>query len=250
VAKPLTGEEIEGPIMRPVLYPAFAAFLLLAGSARAQDEMAGSYKLVPALPRPGATQIFDNARGRVWDVIYPPGMSTGMHRHPSDFVGVELVETLLKVTTPDGKEHVGPIRRGQIYMLPKGTTHIEENVVGHPQRNSILIELKDGGPALYDNHSAAPAGFAAAGAQQVADNARVILWDARWTAGAPAKRFFQSHDMFIVPIDAGTLSITSPDDATQTLPLAGGQVVFLQGGHVRDIHATEGNVRAAVIELK
>jgi len=228
------------------------AALLAGASARAghAQEMVGKYKLVPALPRPGATEIFDNDRGRVWDVIYPPGMSTGMHRHPTDFVGVELVDTMLKVTTPDGVEHVNPIRRGQIYMLPKGTTHIEENVIGDPQRNSILIELKDAGPASYDNHSQAPAGFVALDQKQVADNPRVILWDAHWAVGAPAKAFFQSHDMFLVPIDAGTLSITSPDDGAKTLPLAGGQVVFLQGGHVRTIQSTDGNVRAAVVELK
>ena len=235
---------------KPVLYPALAVFLFAVGPAFSQDEMVGPYKLVPALPRPGATEILDNARGRVWDVIYPPGMSTGMHRHPSDFVGVELVDTLLKVTTPDGKERISPIRRGQIYMLPKGLTHIEENVVGEPQRNSILIELKDGGTSLYDNRSNAPSGFAALGAKQMADNRRVILWDARWREGASAKSFFQTHDMYIVPIDRGILSIISPDDAARTLPLASGQVVFLEGGHVREIRATKGDVRAAVIELK
>jgi hypothetical protein len=56
--------------------------------------------------------------------------------------------------------------------------------------------------------------------------------------------------MFLVPIDAGTLSITSPDDAAKTLPLSSGMVVFLQGGHVRTIQSTVGNVRAAIVELK
>lgn len=204
-------------------YLVLAALMASGGAGLHAQEMVGKFKLVPALPRPGATEIFDNARGRVWDVIYPPGMSTGMHRHPSDFVGVELVDTLLKVTTPDGVEHVSPIRRGQIYMLPGGTTHIEEGVVGHPQRNSILIELKDAGPHSYADHGQAPAGFAALEQKPVADNRRVTLWDAHWTAGAPGKAFFQSHDMFLVPIDAGTLSITSPDDAAKTLPLAGGR---------------------------
>jgi len=31
----------------------------------AAQEMVGQYKLVSALPRPGATQILDNERGRV-----------------------------------------------------------------------------------------------------------------------------------------------------------------------------------------
>jgi len=231
-------------------YLVLAALLASVSAGLHAQEMVGKYKLVSALPRPGATEILDNDRGRVWDVIYPPGMSTGMHRHPTDFVGVELVDTLLKVTTPDGVERVNPIHRGQIYMLPKGLTHIEENVIGRPQRNTILIELKDAGPHSYDNHGEAPSGFGALGQKQVADNPRVILWDAHWASGEPGKAFFQSHDLFLVPIDAGTLSVTSPDDAAKTLPLAGGQVVFLQGGHVRTIQAAEGNVRAAVVELK
>lgn len=231
-------------------YLALVLLLASAGTGLQAQDMVGPYKLVPALPRPGATKIFENDRGTVWDVIYPPGMPTGMHRHATDFVGVELVDTLLKVTTPDGAEHVNPVRRGQIYMLPKGLTHIEENVVGHPQRNSILIELKDGGPGVYDNHGRAPSGFAALGQKQVADNARVILWDAHFGASESGKPFFQSHDMFLVPMDPGTLSISSPDEAAQSLPVAGGQVVFLKGGHVRTIHSTGGDVRIAVVELK
>jgi uncharacterized protein YjlB len=219
------------------------------GALPAQAEMVGKYTLVSALPRPGATQILDNNRGTVWDVIYPPGMSTGMHRHPTDFVGIELVETMLKVTTPDGQEHVNPIHRGQIYMLPKGLTHIEENVVGHPQRNSILIELKDGGPHDYPNNGQSPAGFAADGAQKVTDNARVMLWDTTWKAGTAGKSFFQSHDLFLVPMDPGTLSITG-DEPARTLPVAGGQVVFLPGGHTRTIQSTDGTIRAAIVELK
>lgn len=224
-----------------------AAGLLAALPAKA--EMVGKYTLVSALPRPGATQILDNNRGRVWDVIYPPGMPTGMHRHATDFVGVELVETMLKVTTPDGKARVSPIHRGQIYMLPKGLTHIEENVIGAPQRNSILIELKDGGPHDYPANGRAPAGFKADGAKQVTDNVRVTLWDANFKAGAPAVRFFQNRDLFLVPMDPGVLSVTG-DEAARSLPVAGGQVIFLPGGHVRALQSTKGDVRVAVVELK
>jgi uncharacterized protein YjlB len=229
-------------------YAVLAVAAALATSS-AQAEMVGKYTLVSALPRPGATQILDNNRGTVWDVIYPPGMSTGMHRHPTDFVGIELVETMLKVTTPDGQDHINPVHRGQIYMLPKGLTHIEENVIGHPQRNSILIELKDGGPHDYPNNGQVPAGFAADGAKKVTDNARLTLWDTTWKPGAAAKSFFQSHDMFLVPMDPGTLSITG-DEPAKTLPVAGGQVVFLPGGHTRAIQSTDAAVRVAIIELK
>ena len=218
--------------------------VVLAAILFASPVFAQEMKLVSALPRPGATEILDNARGRVWDVIYPPGMPTGMHRHPTDFVGVELVDTMLKVTTPDGKVSTNPIRRGTIYMLRQGLTHIEENVVGQPQRNSILIELKSERP---DGKPAA-SGFTAG--KKVADNERVMLWDANWTAGQPAQPFVQAHDIFLVPIDAGVLEITAPGEASRTLPLSGGMVVFLPASTQRSIRSTLGTVRAAVVDLK
>ena len=227
---------------------AIAALMAVISAPLAAQEMVGPYKLVSALPRPGATQILDNERGRVWDVIYPPGMSTGMHRHPSDFLGIELIETMLKVTTPDGKEHINPVHRGDIYMLPKGLTHIEENVIGHPQRNSILIELKDAPPHAYNNSGSAPEGFADDGAKKMADNNRVILWDVTFAKGAAGKPFFQSRDMFLVPEEAGTLTIGG--DEAKTLPVANGQIVFLPGGHTRTIQAGDTAVRVGVAELK
>lgn len=223
---------------------AVLAAVTALGASSAMAEMVGKYTLVSALPRPGATKIFDNDRGTVWDVIYPPGMSTGMHRHPVDFVGVELVETMLKVTTPDGKETINPIHRGQIYMLPKGLTHIEENVIGKPQRNSILIELKDAGPHDYPNPGTGVSGFTATGAKQVADNNRVTLWD--WTTG-PTKVFYQTRDMYLVPMDPGTLTVGG-SEPTRALPVANGQVIFLPGGHTRMLDAP--GVRIAVVELK
>ncbi len=232
------------------LYAVLAAAAAALMVSQAQAEMVGKYTLVSALPRPGATPILDNDRGRVWDVIYPPGMSTGLHRHASDFLGIELIETSLKVTTPDGVEHINPIHRGNIYMLPKGLTHMEEGVIGHPQRNSILIELKDAAPHDYKNSGTAPDGFAADGAKKTADNPRVILWDATFKPGGAGKPFFQSHDMFLIPMDAGVLSITTTDEPASSLPVANGQVVFLPGGHTRTIQSSEGTILVGVAELK
>jgi hypothetical protein len=249
--------------VKPPLRPLVTMVLLAASPALAAHISRPTHKtaapeahakgihLVPALPRPGAAMILDNDRGRAWDVLYPPGLPTGMHRHPSDFVGVELADSYLKVTTPDGQSKTNPIKRGTIYMLPKGLTHEEEGVAGHNQRNTILIELKDSAQHDYANRSKAPTGFAPpAVAKKVADNARVILWDVSWAPNAATPAFFQSKDMFIVPLDPGTLKVSSPDEPTQSYPLAAGQAIFLKGGHARAIQSTDGNVRAAVVELK
>ncbi len=230
--------------------PVLAAHVTRPAHKAAVAPHAKALRLVPALPRPGAALILENDRGKAWDVLYPPGLPTGMHRHPSDFVGVELAEAYLKVTTPDGNSRANAIKRGTMYMLPKGLTHEEEGVIGHPQRNTILIELKDSPQHDYPNRSKAPTGFIYPGAKQVADNPRVTLWDASWKPNAATPAFFQSRDMFIVPIDGGTLKVSSPDEPTQSYPLAAGQVVFLKGGHARMIQSSEGSVRAAVVELK
>jgi hypothetical protein len=219
-------------------------------SHKAPAAHAKTLHLVPALPRPGAALILENNRGNVWDVLYPPGLPTGMHRHPSDFVGVELTTSFLKVTQTDGKSSANLIKRGTMYMLPKGLTHEEEGVIGHPQRNTILIELKDSPQHDYPNRSKVPAGFTYGGARQVADNPRVTLWDSTWKPNAASPAFFQSRDMFIVPIDGGTLKVSSPDEPTRSYPLAAGQIVFLKGGHARMIQSTDGTIRAAVVELK
>ena len=78
------------------------------------------------------------------------------------------------------------------------------------------------------------------------DNNRVNLWD--WTTG-PSKSFFQAHDMFLVPMDPGTLTVAG-DEPSRSLPVAGGQVVFLPGGHTRTIQSSGGAVRVAVVEVK
>ena len=46
--------------------------------------------LPPPFPRTGATKVLENERVIVWDVIWPTGAQTGMHRHPYDMTGVYL----------------------------------------------------------------------------------------------------------------------------------------------------------------
>ena len=200
-----------------------AALLASAGAGLQAQEMVGKYKLVPALPRPGATQILDNDRGRVWDVIYPPGMSTGMHRHPSDFVGVELVETMLKVTTP-GR------RRARQSCPPRPDLHAAQGP--HPYRGECdRPSAAQFHPArtqgwrhpCYDN-TASAGGICRRWRQE--DGGRQSARDSVGCAlggGRAGQSLLPDHDMFLVPMDAGTLSITSPDDAAKTLPLSGGR---------------------------
>jgi len=237
-------------VLTSFLLLAALAVAPLAAAAPLATGAAPPAEPVPALPRPGATLLMENDRGSVWDVINPPGVPTAMHRHGADFVGVELVASRLKITTPDGKVEVEDVAHGDMYMLPKGLTHIEEGVAGYPRRTAILIELKDAPSPAYANSTPLPPGFPAEDARQAVDNARVTLWDVSWTPGVPAEPFFQSRDIFLVPIDPGVLVISSQGEPERTVPVAGGQVIFLPGGKARVIGSKSGVVRAAVIELK
>ena len=44
-------------------------------------------ELPPPFPRTNATQLLDTDRITVWDVVWPKGQPTAMHRHVYDQVG-------------------------------------------------------------------------------------------------------------------------------------------------------------------
>ena len=146
---------------------AFAAALLVPATA------VSAQAPVPALPRAGAIELLDNARGTAWDVIYPPGIPTPLHRHDRDFVGVELVAATVQITDASGV-HMVELPRGAMYMRRRGTIHVELGPVGKPQRNSMIVELKDGpSPAYPASPGAPPAGFVTQGTHNAVDNERL-----------------------------------------------------------------------------
>lgn len=210
--------------------------LSFAGASRGQD-------LPPAFPRDGATLILDNAWGSVWDVVYTPGKPTPMHRHRFDFVGVELADSAVTITTLDGRRKTFPEPKGDSYFLPRGTTHIEETPLGSPARHAVIIDLKDGSPpGLAD----APVAFQAGVATKVADNPRVIVWDHVWVAGRAEPAPALARNVFIVFVTAGVLSTRG----AAAISVAPGQVIFEPAGAVLPVATANGSVRGVVVELK
>ena len=83
--------------------------------------------------------IVDNDRVRVLDVLHKPGVKEPMHSHPA-YVSVNLSDTKVKVTTPDGKTVEKDRKAGEVaYSGP--TTHALENI-GTADQHVIVIELK------------------------------------------------------------------------------------------------------------
>ena len=230
--------------MRILTTAAILAALFLAQPARAADDYP------PAFPRAGGTLIMENAWGAAWDAVYAPGQPTPMHRHRFDFVGVELADSAVTVTTPDGQSKTFPAKHGDSYFLPRGVTHVELTPAGDPARHAVLIDLKDGAPAATSSPLASVAAFPGEAARKVVENPRVVLWDYAWPATPPAAPAVYARNTFIVIVDGGELTATGPAGKTATVPVTSGQVLFRPAGSALAEAATKGQVRAIVVELK
>src|SRR6185295_4626030 len=84
-----------------------------------------------AFPRPGATQLIDNERVTVWDVTVEKARATPLHRHPLDYVVVDLADASVKVTQ-NGRSSVNSVKKGQVSFNQKGNTEVQEGVSDIP----------------------------------------------------------------------------------------------------------------------
>jgi len=71
--------EGRGEPMQKALFPCL--MLIVMATVMARQE------LPPPFPRTNATKLFDNDRLNVWDIVWPSGQPTVMHRHIYDQVG-------------------------------------------------------------------------------------------------------------------------------------------------------------------
>jgi len=83
--------------------------------------------------------LVDNDRVRVLDVTHKPGVKEPMHSHPA-YVSVNLSDTKVKVTTPEGKTTEKVRKAGEV-SFSEATTHAIETV-GTEGSHTIVIELK------------------------------------------------------------------------------------------------------------
>jgi len=64
----------------PMQKGVFALILVVTATLMAQE-------LPPPFPRTNATRLFENDRINVWDIVWPKGQPTALHRHIYDQVG-------------------------------------------------------------------------------------------------------------------------------------------------------------------
>jgi len=87
-----------------------------------------------------AKVVLDNARVRVRDVTFPPGV-TGMHTHELPHVGIVIQGGTLIFKYPDGKSETMNLEVGGVGFREANVTHEPVNPGSSPVR-VIEVELK------------------------------------------------------------------------------------------------------------
>jgi hypothetical protein len=135
----------------------------------------GGQTYPPPYPRSGTKALIDNARAQVWDVSWPKGQPSALHRHLYDMTGLYYWPGDRIITAVDGSTRNTSTKAGQIQWQLKGITHIEEGTSEDPLR-AVMIELKGDGPSHKVGKKDGVAAFTGP-AMPLLDNERVTVWD-------------------------------------------------------------------------
>jgi quercetin dioxygenase-like cupin family protein len=95
---------------------------------------------MPESTRPPATPTvqIDNDTVRVTEWRFPPGTSTGWHRHEYDYVVVPMTTAKLSILTKDGQAS-GDLVTGQAYTRQAG---VEHEVVNENPFEVVFVETE------------------------------------------------------------------------------------------------------------
>jgi len=209
--------------------------------------LAQTPELPPPFPRTNATKLLENDRINVWDIVWPKGQPTALHRHIYDQVGTYYAQGGRIITTPDGQKRTSVTEVGSLSTTRKGTTHIEEGNTD-PALRAVFIELKKDGPS-----GTAPADVGAAGlptgAKKLLDDDRVIAWDYTWTPGPQSFKFRAARETVIVFLGEGSILVTKGDTGG-TVPVKAGSMHHIDRGSAETFSMASGSPRALFFELK
>ena len=206
--------------------------------------------LPPPFPRPNATKLLDTDRITVWDIVWPKGQPTALHRHVYDQVGTYYASGGRVITTPDGAARAIITEVGSLSATRKGTTHIEEGSTDPPLR-AVFIELKrETASGLPDVDVGGPAPFPRDGGTQLLDDDRVTAWDYRWASGSQGLRYRSARETVIVWLGAGTMRITQRGNAATESDVKAGTMHYLPAGSDQTVEIVSGSPRAILFQLK
>jgi quercetin dioxygenase-like cupin family protein len=215
----------------------------------AQQNARPSANLPPPFPRAGAKQLLDNDRVTVWDVVWPKGQPTPLHRHPYALAGVYLEPGTRVITDADGAKRNVSNEAGGVTFQLKGLTHIEEGTSDSPL-HAIMIELKQDAPMGDEPSADLPPAFPREGAKQLLDNDRVRVWDYAFTPHRVGPLHRHVRDAVAVWVEGGKLKATARDGASSVNTQTKFTATYSRRGSVHTEEAIEGTPHAYVFELK
>jgi hypothetical protein len=205
--------------------------------------------LPPPFPRTNAALLLENERIRVWDIVWPKGQPTELHRHIYDQVGTYYHPGGRVIRTPDGNSRTTDTAVGALSTTRKGTTHIEEGNTDPPLR-AVFIEMKrDTASGLAAADASAGGTTPLAGAKQLLDDERVTVWDTEWTGGPQGPRYRAARETVIVWLGSGTVRVTG-DGGPASIEVEPGTVRHLARGAPAMLEVTSGAPRAMFFVFK
>jgi hypothetical protein len=192
--------------------------------------IAGQTQTLPVpYPREGTKALIDNERAQVWDVSWPKGKPSGLHRHLYDMTGLYYWPGDRVITAVDGTTRDISTKAGAIQWQLKGITHIEEGTSEDPLR-AVMLELKGDGPSGKVDKTAGVAAFTGS-AMPLLDNERVTVWN--YARPAQSTRHRHPMDTFVVWTEGRA-----------------GHAVFLPAGTVHTDEPIGAATKATIFELK
>jgi hypothetical protein len=215
---------------------------LLAAVVTAQD-------YPPAFPRINATALLETDRFVVWDIVWPKGQPTPLHRHVYDQVGTYYQAGGRVITNLDGTRREATTAVGALSNTRRGTTHVEEGVTDPPLR-AVFIELRAEPGSARPASVAEAAMFPRPGARDVLDDARVTVWDYTWRPGEPAAEGGHAREAVWIWIAEGVLEVTPRGGVPSRLTVVPGQIRHVMPGTIERVGATSGTPRAVVVAIK
>ena len=208
--------------------------------------MAAPQPLPPPFPRPNATKLLETQKMAVWDIVWPQGQPTAMHRHPHDQVGTYYARGGRVITQTDGTKRENMTEVGNLSTTRKGTTHIEEGATDPPLRAVFIELLEDKGPL---EPAADTSAVSRSGAKQLLDDDRVTVWDGAWKSGADGLKYHASRDTVIVFLDSGKLRSTG-NGSPVVSDVKAGTMRYLAHDAAETLEVIEGAPRTMFFQLK
>lgn len=221
----------------------------LATSLLALALAAQSYP--PPFPRTNATKLLENDHIVIWDIVWPKGQPTALHRHVYDQVGTYYQSGGRVITTPDGEARHTTTDVGRLSTTRRGTLHIEEGATEPPLR-AVFIELKHDTPYGAVEAGTPPAvapPFPRKGEKAAFDDERVTIWDYTAVAGTSVT-YRHPRDTVVVWLGSGTVRWTPKGQPAETWAVKAGQMRYVPRGTEGTEVVVEGAPRAIVFELK